>query len=564
MSEADISILFSSPTSGTVQTASSSRHPSGAAEPPRKRQRTTPFASRESSPMSRQATPGLVAGQSSRRSTPPLSQAIMSNQSVHTSSAIPGQLGAFKLMTGNGSSEPPGDADMVGGGGDAEAGMKGEGSKGKRREMGSHSADGDMVWEADHGGASSVTECAARSPLVEDEDEERAARDGEFYIDTADCVIRVDNTLFRVHRYFLGRDSSAFQHMFSIPNACVPSHNLEGYSDDNPIRLYGESVERFKALLSVIYDLPLQLQVYNTPAANVERLLTIAEMADKYHFASIETWAVDALYNVISGLHGPPQPEYELTHCSSAWMKRLLEVALLCGHTPLRNYVADRWVERILARDLRPVHALEIADRSGIRRLQGYAYYVQLLEMDENFEPGVVEDGKQYARSRLGGGILSLTTAAGAAAPAPGTPAVLTREQKQRLLSGHWSLTRLWEHLRLNAPKFQRSDGCAYHQHGCVTTWMAVWREVARAENTLRWPGADVVGRLKAMEEQLFMHADLSSALSTQCKRSALLALKATMKEVQEGLADRFVDRTAAAEVAHSAEGVEGSASSKV
>ncbi|PIL22421.1 hypothetical protein GSI_15109 [Ganoderma sinense ZZ0214-1] len=382
----------------------------------------------------------------------------------------------------------------------------------------------------------------------QDRMEEPTVRDGEFYINSADCVLRVDNTLFKVHRYFLGRDSSAFQHMFDMPaQSHVLSQNMEGCSDENPIRLYGESVERFRALLSVIYDLPLQLQIYNTPAANVDRLLTIAEMTNKYHFASIETWAVDALYNVISGLHGPPQPQYELGHCSSAWMKRLLEVALLCGHTALRNYVAERWVERIVARDLRPVHALEIADRSGIRRLQGYAYYVQLLEMGDGFDPGVVEDGKQYSRSRLGATVAGPNGNGdnGTSASAPtGTPASLTREQRQRLLSGAWSLSRLWETLRTTPPAFQRPDGCTYHQQGCVSTWRVVWRDVGKAEGTLKHAAGDVLGRLRAMEEQLFMHADLSCALTPQCKRGALVALKTTIREVQEGLADHFADLT--------------------
>ncbi|KAI1793329.1 hypothetical protein LXA43DRAFT_238293 [Ganoderma leucocontextum] len=347
--------------------------------------------------------------------------------------------------------------------------------------------------------------------------------------------------------------------MFSMPaQNHVLSQNMEGCSDENPIQLYGESVERFRALLSVIYDLPLQLQIYNTPAANVDRLLTIAEMTNKYHFASIETWAVDALYNVISGLHGSPQPQYELGHCSSAWMKRLLEVALLCGHTALRNYVAERWVDRIVARDLRPVHALEIADRSGIRRLQGYAYYVQLLEMGDSFDAGVVEDGKQYSRSRLGTAATVTATAIAVAGPngngdrdngtpssaRTGTPASLTCEQRQRLLSGHWSLSRLWDTLRTNPPKFQRPDGCTYHQQGCVSTWTQVWRDVGKSEGTLKHAPGDVLGRLRAMEEQLFMHADLSCALTPQCKRGALMALKATMKEVQEGLADHFADLT--------------------
>ena len=56
--------------------------------------------------------------------------------------------------------------------------------------------------------------------------------------------------------------------------------------------------------------------------------------------------------------------------------------------------------------------------------------------------------------------------------------------------------------------------------------------------------------KMKAMEEQLFMHADLSCALTPQCKRAALLALKASVREVQDGLAGHFTDLTADARAA--------------
>ena len=69
----------------------------------------------------------------------------------------------------------------------------------------------------------------------------------------------------QVHRYFLGRDSYAFEHMFSMPSeGSALSHNVEGCSDENPVQLFGESVERFRALLSVIYDLyVLMLSLYS-------------------------------------------------------------------------------------------------------------------------------------------------------------------------------------------------------------------------------------------------------------------------------------------------------------
>lgn len=117
-------------------------------------------------------------------------------------------------------------------------------------------------------------------------------------------------------------------------------------------------------------------------------------MTNKYHFASIETWAADALYKVVSGLYGSPQPQYELGHYSLVWMRRLLKIAILRGDTALRDYVVEQWVKRIATGDFNPVDALEVADRVGISRLQGYAYYVQLQEMDDDFEAEVAEDGE--------------------------------------------------------------------------------------------------------------------------------------------------------------------------
>lgn len=293
---------------------------------------------------------------------------------------------------------------------------------------------------------------------------------------------------------------------------------------------------------------PQQLQIYNTPAANVDRLLTIAEMKNKYHFASIELWAVDALHNVLSGLYGDPQPQYDLRYCSSAWMKRVLEVALLCKHDALRNYVVERWVERIFARELRPVHAFEIADRGGIRRLLGCAYYVQLLEMGDSFDPGVIEDGKQYSRSRLRTVTIALNGDGngndGTSMSAPtSTAASLTCEQRERLLSGAWSLAQLWETLRTTPPMFQRPDECKCHKQGCLSTWRVAWREAGKAEATLKHRSGDVLGRLRAMQEQLVVHENLSS-LTPECRRSALAALKRTIKEVQEDLADHFSNLT--------------------
>ncbi len=107
-------------------------------------------------------------------------------------------------------------------------GMKAGGLKGKGTERPSapETQDTEMVWQPEgtfsivcrcSGTAGSSCQCtheaggATSSAMAvlyprhgeqadhgEDEDEDAPVRDGEFYIDSADCVIRVEDTLFRV------------------------------------------------------------------------------------------------------------------------------------------------------------------------------------------------------------------------------------------------------------------------------------------------------------------------------------------------------------------------------
>ena len=284
----------------------------------------------------------------------------------------------------------------------------------------------------------------------------------------------------------------------------------------------------------------------------------ILEVANKYNFASIEMWAVNTLFHILSRLHGPPQAQYDLSCCLSPWMKRVFEVALLCNHTPLLTSVVGRWVDRIATRDLRPIHALDVADRSGSRQFQGYAYYVQLLEMDDDFSPGVVEDGKRYSRfpraptmagpnKTHNGKTVTVVTPKGA-----GTLTSLTREQRERLLLGYWSLSRLWDRFRLNAPSIPQSEVCTVHQRACTPNWTQAWGVVIASETTLEHLTGDVLGRLRAMDRQLVASEGvyaLMSKITVQCRSGALAALRTTIKDVEEGLADHFAVRNHTLEV---------------
>lgn len=62
--------------------------------------------------------------------------------------------------------------------------------------------------------------------------------------------VQVEDQLFKVHRYFLSRESQVFHWMF----ACPPrGDGQEGDSDDKPIRLPNVTPKEFESLLDFFY-----------------------------------------------------------------------------------------------------------------------------------------------------------------------------------------------------------------------------------------------------------------------------------------------------------------------
>lgn len=62
---------------------------------------------------------------------------------------------------------------------------------------------------------------------------------------------QVQDRLFRVPRHTLEAQSVVFQDMFSFPPP--PDAEVEGSSDEHPIRLDGVTVDEFRHLLKVLY-----------------------------------------------------------------------------------------------------------------------------------------------------------------------------------------------------------------------------------------------------------------------------------------------------------------------
>ena len=286
--------------------------------------------------------------------------------------------------------------------------------------------------------------------------------------------------------------------------------------------------------LTLWFHRPAEIAQFSSLDADVPSLLTIAEMTNKYSFVSTSQWAIDTLNMLFRD--GVVTNQWHPALCRSYLFKRIIEVAVLCGHQDLCDFAVNNWIDRILNRTANPLIAMSVADRYNLVKLQGISYYVALIESGPNFKlDSVIFDCIEVGDSSP----LHLSSDLH-----PQKPFTLTASQNARLLSGFFSLIHLWERLRLNPPTFQRPDGCTYHAHGCLGTWQHTWRTVARSESVNKLPPADVVARLKAMQDVLVADGDIAFSLTPVCRRAAMGSLKELIRKVQNDLAGYFVDLT--------------------
>ncbi|KAJ7124215.1 hypothetical protein C8R44DRAFT_852194 [Mycena epipterygia] len=332
--------------------------------------------------------------------------------------------------------------------------------------------------------------------LVDPENEE-VVRDSAFYRRDGDCILRVENTLFKVHRHLLNHEGSAFTGLFSLPSG--PESTFEGETDSDPIRLWGDTVEQMRAFFGYAYSSPLVLQYSQIRSAEINRLIHAARFTHKYRLEAFERWATQAIAHVCG------RRDYAIFQtCTPGLYVRLLELDRLCPLAAVKASIRKSWVKRLRDNDpsLRLAYALDKADKLGFRDLLGDLYYLQLQRLDDP-----VAD-------------IPTTQAA------PPLPAELSDVHKLRLLTGYRSLSLCWRRIAADPPML---NAC----HRCCIVWDDVWvREAKTLPN-----GADPVERLN----------ELRRALSTACSRSGCLmggvekAFSSLLKTLRASMADHFL-----------------------
>ncbi|KAJ7581905.1 hypothetical protein C8J56DRAFT_1168509 [Mycena floridula] len=244
-------------------------------------------------------------------------------------------------------------------------------------------------------------------------------RDVQHYHATGDIVILAEHTLFKVHRSFLARDESMFVHMFDHGTVSDRAQSVpvsQNLTDDDPLHL-PDSAEDVRCLLWALYALPFEIRRQESDDANVERLMSLAVISNKYNFITLEKWSAEVILHHCSKSYIISCPLGQLDVLAEIAVRAEPELPQLVG--TLRLKCLDRL---LLKSDNRAVsHALDVGETHGWREFQGHLYFREAVQICSN------------PCSEA-----SLSTA-------PSTAAELTDAQKRRLMIGCYSLTLLWD-----------------------------------------------------------------------------------------------------------------------
>lgn len=213
---------------------------------------------------------------------------------------------------------------------------------------------------------------------------------------------------------------------------------------------------------------------------------------------------------------------------NGALVSRLMRLAQLCGHERLLSTMITV-LRQLMSFSIQYAHlAMTLADELDLRSLRGIAYFEVMQKSNAVVArgpstPGEGEDAMIDAEGRL----------------------IVSHEQKLRLLTGYYRLSMVWERLRSTPLPLEHSAACGatWHQHGCTQCWLEFWKEKTKSETVLQQGLADVLGRLRAVAKE-FGRWGSATYMHTDCRAIARKMIQDKIKQVEDSLADYFVDET--------------------
>jgi len=310
-----------------------------------------------------------------------------------------------------------------------------------------------------------------------------------------------------------------------------------------------------------------------SPSADLDQLVAIARIANKYAFKSTETWILDAVQKYVDQkpslispiVHTSPYgvPFTHLAAVSASYnpkvantkqLTRLIRLAQMCSHERLLSTMIQLLKDLMIGSVQYAYLAMTLADELGLRTLRGVAYLEVMQKADivrspsldmmhnvaESSQPSLASDGNN---ATLTDDDSSTDDDSPPSNVQDKKRISVTSQQQLRLLAGYYRLTKTWEELRRTPPHFEHSLSCGttWHQQGCKQSWSEFWKEKTRSDTVLNLGLTDVIGRLKQISKEydrwgavVYMHQE--------CRQAAKRSINDIIKRVEDSLPDYFSD----------------------
>ncbi|KAJ7073055.1 hypothetical protein C8F01DRAFT_1244056 [Mycena amicta] len=268
------------------------------------------------------------------------------------------------------------------------------------------------------------------------------APDLHFYRPDGNCVLLVDDTLFKIHRHYLVPDTDHLS-LFG-PLLAQAAKDSKEDKDERPIVLKGDTADELRAYLRFNYSGPLQLLDENLTQNDLGQLAVAGRFAHKYRLESFKRWVKLIIVRKLRNgtiLHDcPPETYFEL-----------LQFDRVCSTPEIMTGVQSAWIRNIFGGDCKSVAPeLELTAARDMRSFLGELYYAQLCAFD--LKPPA---------------ILSLHTPIHLDRPG------LNDQERLRLLQGHHSLSFSFQRIVDQLLRVQRcSSECKLDaSHHCHDQW---------------------------------------------------------------------------------------------
>ncbi|KAJ7624305.1 hypothetical protein DFH06DRAFT_1481627 [Mycena polygramma] len=329
---------------------------------------------------------------------------------------------------------------------------------------------------------------APATPTTENRaDMEHLVKDPDFHREDGNCVLRVADTVFKVHRHYMSPDNEekVFTGLFALP---VPDgDSAEGRRDERPIQLQGDTVSELRAFLRYAYSSPLQLGQERIPDTDVQKLIETARFSHKYQLESFERWAKETITTVISRDNARA-----LRTCKPDIYVSLLELNSLSPLPGLGDRVTNAWLARLrLPKRERDVNV------------------PQMLELRRFKLP-------------VGGAVV------------PG----LSDFHVLRMLIGQHSLSLLWDRIVTTRDSALTTFCSPNKDCDCGEEWSSKWN-IALEAAIAKVPPADVVGRMNELWEGLQLTR--KSATCPGVRRAARIVAEGIERHLEAPLQDHFL-----------------------